>query len=310
MKKTRRILSVLLCLLMAMSFSSAFAKEDYTFAIISPVVHQFYDVISEGAIEYVEEKGLSVKIVAEASTAGDISEQIRIMEDQITKGVDGIAIGSADAASLTPYINMAMNQGIPVITFDTDAPNSSRLCYVGPNNTEAGLEMANQLVTALGGKGGVLISTGVVSQQNLLDRIDAIEEYLKDYPDIKILQMEASGGEQSKTLANIEMMVEAHPDFDAILQIDAAAYNEVTVWKSKGWTSEDKIIIGFDNLAPVIQGIKDGIVLCSVTQGQKAWGPAIVDLLIDANNGKELPEFYKTDLVVVNAENVMELYPD
>ncbi len=309
MKKT---LSLILCLtLCLLACSGAFAQEKpYTFAIISPVVHQFYDVISEGANDYVKEKGLNVKIVAEASTAGDISEQIRIMEDQITKQVDGIAIGSADAASLTPYINMAMEAGIPVITYDTDAPNSSRLCYVGPDNTEAGTEMAKQLVAALDGKGGVLVSTGVVSQQNLLDRIDAINKYLVDYPDVKILQLESSGGEQSKCLANIEMMVEAHPDFDAILQIDAAAYNEVTVWKSKGWTSKDHIIIGFDNLAPVIQGVKDGIVLCAVTQGQKAWGAAIVDLLIDACNGKELPEFFKTDLVVVNADNVYELYPD
>ena len=56
------------------------------------------------------------------------------MEDLITQKVDGIAIGPCDSEALTPYIDQAVEAGIPVLCFDTDAPNSKRVGYVGTDN--------------------------------------------------------------------------------------------------------------------------------------------------------------------------------
>ena len=103
-------------------------------------------------------------------------------------------------------------------------------------------------------------------------------------------------------------MITAVPDFDALIIIDAAGENGVTAFKSHGWTTEDKILITFDDLEPVINGVKDGQIYATITQGQYNWGVNIAEKLYDLNQGKEIPENTDTGYVIVNADNVNDNY--
>lgn len=253
--------------------------------------------------------GVDAEVICEGAMNGDVSQQIQIMEDLITKKVDGIAIGACDSDALTPYIDKAVDAGIPVVSFDTDAPDSKRAGYIGTDNYNAGQAMGEVLGEALGGKGKVICETGVVSQAGLIQRIEGVENVLEEkYPDIEIVQTTASGGDVSKGLSDIENMITAVPDFDALIIIDAAGENGVTAFKSHGWTTEDKILITFDDLEPVINGVKDGQIYATITQGQYNWGVNIAEKLYDLNQGKEIPENTDTGYVIVNADNVNENY--
>src|SRR5687767_3653223 len=67
--------------------------------------------------------------------AQGVADQKRIIEDLLTRGVDGIAISPIDAENQTPLINDAARR-TRVITQDSDAPKSNRLCFIGPDNYE------------------------------------------------------------------------------------------------------------------------------------------------------------------------------
>ena len=58
------------------------------------------------------------------------------IESTIASNPDGLAIAALDQAAATNVINEAINRGITTITFDTDAPESNRLMFVGQYYTE------------------------------------------------------------------------------------------------------------------------------------------------------------------------------
>ena len=68
----------------------------------------------------------------------------------------GILVSVADANLLGPDIDNALAAGIPVITMDSDAPNSHRLYFVGTNNLQAGRLGGQRLAHKLNGKGNVV----------------------------------------------------------------------------------------------------------------------------------------------------------
>ena len=284
---------------------------EYTYAIIYPNIFPFFDAIGEGADAQVEAMGIKAKVIKEGAQNGDVSQQIQIMEDLITQKVDGIAIGPSDSDALTPYIDKAVDAGIPVLCFDTDAPDSKRIGFVGTDNYEAGRAIGEELGKALNGKGTVICETGVVSQAGLILRQQGVQDVLDEkYPDIEIVQTSASGGDTTKGLADIENMITSYPDFDALIQLDASGETGINAFKSRGWTKDDKVLIVFDDLEPIINGIRDGQVTCSITQGQKNWGSKAIEELYALNQGEEVPENTDTGFIVVDPENVDEYYPE
>ena len=295
----------------AASSAAAQSGKKLTFASVIPNIHPFFDPITVGAKDQLKKMGVDADVVCEGAMNGNVSQQIQIMEDLITKKVSGIAIGACDSDALTPYINKAVDAGIPVVSFDTDAPKSKRIAYIGTNNYQAGVAMGKELGKALNGKGTVICETGVVSQAGLIQRTKGVQSVLNSqYPNIKIVQTQASGGDVSKGLSDIENMITSFPKFDALIVIDAAGENGVSAFKSHGWTTKDKVLITFDDLDPVIAGVKNGQVYATITQGQYNWGVNIAEKLYDLTQGKTIPKNTDTGYIVINKSNVNTKYPN
>lgn len=91
------------------------ADDGLTFAIVYPNIFPFFDAIGNGAEDKIEEMGQNITLIKEGAQNGDVSNQIQIMEDLINQKVDGIAIGPCDSEALTPYIDKAVDAGIPVL---------------------------------------------------------------------------------------------------------------------------------------------------------------------------------------------------
>ena len=107
-----------------------------------------------------------------------LADQKRILEDLLVKGVDGIAVSPIDAVNQTPFLDRLAGS-THLITHDSDAPTSQRLCFIGVDNYEAG-RMCGELVTeALPDGGKVAIFVGRLEQDNArLRRQGVIDEIL------------------------------------------------------------------------------------------------------------------------------------
>src|SRR6185312_13490240 len=117
----------------------------------------------------------------------DELKQKEILESFISQHVDGIAISVLNAEFLTTTINKAIDAGIPVVTWDSDAPNSKRIAFYGVDDYESGKIMGEQAGKLLNGKGTVAFITSF-GATNLQRRLDGAKDALAKFPDIKIIE--------------------------------------------------------------------------------------------------------------------------
>ena len=282
----------------------ALFAQQRTFAIVYPIIHPFFEPVTAMAMEYGKQKG--VAIVARAPESTEVQEQIRIVEELIEGKVDGIALCATEGASLSALVDKAMARGIPVITFESDIPNSKRICFLGTDNYKAGIHLAEVLARELGGTGTAILCTGLPTQMSLIERIRGIRDTLRTkYPAVTIADLRTGKGDPALTLRVIEEQIKSNPGFDSFTSIDATGGPAaVAIWKAKGWKNDRHKIITFDDMPENLAGIRAGIVNAVITQRQWTWGPLIVDRLLDIINGIPVPDYYDTGTVEVTLRNV------
>jgi len=170
MRKAKFVVLVcLMCLLVVgVVFASASAQEKkkLVFAWIPKALNNpVFELGRDGAFAKAKELSATtdyeVEVLYVGSVASDATEQVRVVEDVITKGVDGIGISCNDPDALVDVINKAVDAGIPVMTWDADAPKSKRFTYLGVSNYEGGKAAAELLIRYMGTKGKVALLTGV-----------------------------------------------------------------------------------------------------------------------------------------------------
>ena len=83
-----------------------------------------------------------IKVEWHDPNAWDPDAEAKVLRSLISKDVVGIAVSAVDEKILTPAINDVVQAGIPVITFDADAPDSDSLTFAGTNNYQAGEALA------------------------------------------------------------------------------------------------------------------------------------------------------------------------
>ena len=129
----------------AMMATPAFAQT-YKFAVVPKAMNNpFFDVARDGCMKRAKELG-NVECIYKGPIEHEPATQAQIIQDFITQKVDGLAISVADVAAMTKSIEAATAAGIPVITFDADAPGSKRIAYIGTNNKDFGVALGKQLL--------------------------------------------------------------------------------------------------------------------------------------------------------------------
>ena len=129
----------------------------------------------------------NIEVIWRAPESADQLRQREILESFISQRVDGIAISCTNGDFLAPVIDKAIAAGIPVITWDADAPKSQRMAYYGVDDFKAGQRLATEAVTALGGKGKVALMTSL-GAYNLQRRLDGVNDVLSQTPGITIVE--------------------------------------------------------------------------------------------------------------------------
>lgn len=247
-----------------------------------------------------------VEVQRFAPVKSDAVEQAQIIESLIEKKVDGIAISVNDADALKETIDKAIDAGIPVVTFDSDAPKSKRMSYYGTNNPGSGNMMGEYLVKYMGKKGKVAILMGTPGAPNLEERKNGLLEYLKDYPDIKVVATEFCYDDVNKGITVMEAIMQAHPDLNG--WVLAGSWPIFT--PAPGPFASKKpgqiTVVAFDALPEELEYVRQGYV--QVLLGQKLWGWGYESIrsLLAIKEGNPPQQIIDSGLDLVTKENVEE----
>jgi ribose transport system substrate-binding protein len=218
--------------------------------------HPFWNDIKKGAQDAADQLG--VKFEFTGPVEFDAAAQASQVEQLIATKPACIILGSYDP-SMTQAINKASDAGIPVITFDSDAPDSKRLTYVGPDHYQIGWEYGKYMAKLLNNKGKVGLLT-VLSQTNLMRRVQGVKDYFaQNAPDMQVVAMEDNGGDDQQTADKTKAIIQANPDINGIIVVNATGSGVATALKELNKAGQIKVITS-DVSDPILKGITDGAI--------------------------------------------------
>lgn len=215
---------------------------------------------------------------------GTAAQQKTLVEDEVTKGVIGIAISPVDPANQTEWINDLVSRGITVVTQDSDAPTSKRICYIGTDNHAAGVNAGNEIKKALPNGGKIVLFVGKSDAQNAKDRIGGITDALKG-SNITILDTKTDDADHARAKANAADVLTANPDLAA--EVGIWSYNGPAILSAvKDANKVGKVkIVCFDEEDDTLAGIKSGAISATIVQQPYQFGFDGVKLLSDIVHG-------------------------
>jgi ribose transport system substrate-binding protein len=266
-------------------------------------------------------KLLNVSVEYHGATQYDVHEVITVLEQIIAKKPAGIALTAINPDALDVTIQKAIDAGIPVVLFDSGAPKSKALSFLGTNNYNAGVTAAHKMAELIGGKGKVAIIT-LPNQLNHQERFAGFKETLaKEYKDIQVVALEDGKGDQIQSQMATYRLMEDYPDLAGIFVTEANGGVGVgNAIKESNKLSQVKII-SFDTDKGTLDMVKDGVISATLAQGtwnMGYWSLQYLfhihhNLIRPASNWKEgsvplLPPNVDTGIAVVTKDNVDNYY--
>src|SRR3954471_19627028 len=232
----------------------------------------------------------------------------------------GILISAADPELVKADIDSAIQQGIPVITIDSDVPTSKRLFFVGSDNYRTGRLGGDLLVKLLGGKGNVVMFT-YPRQNNLIERQHGYEGAFEGSPNIHVNQAVDVQGDPAIAYKTAKQLLGAKAKVDAFVCLEAVACPQVGDVVNEAKMTGKVTVLAMDTDRSTLQWIQQGVI--SATIAQKPYnmpylGVKLLDDLphhrpasLTANWAQDsfsrLPSSVDTGTLIVDQQNVSRL---
>jgi ribose transport system substrate-binding protein len=256
-----------------------------------------------GAERKAKELG-DVEVLWNAPTSADQLKQKEILESYITQRVDGIAISALNGDFLTETINRAVDAGIPVVTWDSDAPKSKRVAFYGVDDFKSGQIMGEQAIKLLNGKGTIAIITSV-GATNLQRRLDGVKDALAKAPGVQIVETFDIKEDSVRCAEIIASGTRRYPDLGAWLSV--GGWPVFTRNATAAVDPAKTKFISFDTIQPALDLLREGKVTVLLGQKYFGWGSEPVQILYDIKHGKNPPTpIVDSGVDVVTKENVDE----
>lgn len=265
------------------------SRKQYSFAIIPKQLdNPVFNYAKLGALGAANKLG-NVTIYWDAPQTNDETKQAQIFETYVRQKVDGIAVSCVNAEIMRRVIDKAVEQGIPVVTWDSDSPNSKRQAFYGMNDYEAGKALGEELALLLNGKGKVAILSGVQGAQNLTSRIQGVMDVLNTYPNIRVTTTVYCNDDATRAESLINSVMRQHPDL--------AGWAMVGGWALFTKTGLSGIKPGVTKVVAVdpLEGypwmwIEKGYVQVCIGQKVFDWGAKSVEMLYHLAQGRGIPQ--------------------
>jgi ribose transport system substrate-binding protein len=263
--------------------------------------NQFWQTMKEAVEARAKEDGVTVDVIALPDN-GTIADQVSQLEDAVTKGYQGIILGTIDAAGVVQGIAAANQANIPVLSVDTAPAGGTIISLVQTDNIVAAGLGGDFIAKAIDNSGKVLNLQGDMANQTAQARNDGLHKVLDTYPDIQVIDQSAHW-RQDEGLSITENILTSDPDIKAIFAAnDPPALGAIQALKAAG--RSDVVVVGFDGTKDGLQAIKDGTIAADVLQFPGVMGTVGVDLMVRHLNGEEIPTKVDSGSGLATKDNV------
>jgi ribose transport system substrate-binding protein len=247
--------------------------------------------------------GVPIEIVWLTPPEEDGQIQAQRMAQAVNEGANAVLVSCSDAGKLTGAINDAVARGVPVMTFDSDAPASKRFAYYGVDDRRLGEQVMAELSTQLGGKGKIAILAGNQNAPNLRRRVDGIKAEAAKSKGIQIVGTFYHNETPQDAAAEVIRVNNAYPGIRGWAMAGGWALYTKTLLTD---LDPQKVkIVAVDGLPPELPYVEKGLAPVLLAQACYLWGNVGVTKIIDKIYfKKDVPEIIPMDPVRVTIDNL------
>jgi erythritol transport system substrate-binding protein len=293
--------------------SSANAASKGTIAIlVNALDNPYYAAEAKGAETEAKKLGYDTIVLSHGE---DVNKQNELVNLVIGKGVKGIILDNADSNSSVATVKAAVDKKVPVVLINREIPKDGiAIAQLSHNNLQAGTEVAQRFVEAIGEKGEYVELTCNLADKNCVTRSQAFHQVLDQYPDLKMVARQDAKGALLPGKQAMDSILQEHPNIKgvicgngpvalgAIASLDSAGKKNVVVMGIDGSNDERDSVLAGKLKATVMlqaQGIAiHGVDLLNtyITTGKTGEPERQLTrgILITKDNASHVKDFYYT----------------
>ncbi|HVA58445.1 MAG TPA: substrate-binding domain-containing protein [Gemmatimonadaceae bacterium] len=255
------------------------------------------------AAEQSKKLGINISIDWLTPPTEDAQVQAQRVSQAVDAGDNAILMSTSDANKVTDAINSAVDRGVPVMMFDSDAPNSKRFSFYGGDDNAIGRQVMDELAKQMNGKGNIAILAGNQNAPNLQQRVQGVKDAAAKYPGIKILSTFYHAETPQDAAAEVIRAMNAYPNIQGWAMIGGWA-----LWTKALLTTLDpsKIkVVSVDALPQQLAYITKGIAPVLLAQPTYDWGYVSVNTIVDhVLLHQDVPAHVQMNLIRVTKDNL------
>ncbi|MEO8620854.1 MAG: substrate-binding domain-containing protein [bacterium] len=260
---------------------------------------------AEAAAKELSEKNhVPVEVVWLTPPQEDGEVQAQRVRQAVNDGASAILLSASDAGKVTGAINDAVDRGVPVMMFDSDAPKSKRFAFYGVDDHKTGATTMAELATLMNGKGRVAILAGNQNAPNLQMRVQGVKDEAKKYPGITIVGAFNHIETPQDAAAEVIRANNAYPDITGWAMIGGWPLFTQTLLTDLNPAKQK--VVSVDALPDELAYIDKGIAPVLLAQPVYLWGDVGVRTLFAKVHDKKDPAspIIPMELVRVSKDNL------
>ena len=250
----------------------------------------FYLDVFEGVSSKAEElAGYNCTVIVK-QIASSVEAQLSAIEELVAEEINGIALAPYNDSRIRDKINLLSEQGIPVVTLNTDIENTRRIAYVGSHYTKSGSTAAGLLRLMTHGEVHVGIITGSSNILCHTERIAGFTESLKPFSDtIHIAEIVEVHDDEFESYEKTTVLLKRHPEINALYFVAGGVYGGCRSVKALGLQNQMRIV-AYDMVPTTKELLRQGIISAVICQQPKLQGSKPLALLFTYLTTGELPD--------------------
>jgi len=286
-------------------------KKKLTIAVIPKgTVAEFWKTVHAGAEKAGQELG--VEIIWKGPLKEDDREnQIRVVEDFTSRGVNGIVLAPLDDTALRVPVSNAVRSGIPVVIFDSGLKSDDFISFVATDNYKGGRIAGEHLARLLNGKGKVVLLRYEVGSASTSEREQGFLDAVAENPGLLVVSSNQYGGVTTETayqagenlFARLKN-ADGSPAIDGIFcPNESTTFGMLRAFQDGGHSGKVRFI-GFDSSSNLVKGLETGAIDALVLQNPMNIGYAGVRAMVDHLQGRPVEKRIDTGVTLVTRENM------
>jgi ribose transport system substrate-binding protein len=250
---------------------------------------------------------LGVKVIWQGpQKESDREQQINIVQNFISRGVNAIVLAPLDENALVRPVQAALKRKIPVVIIDSGLKGEGFSSFIATNNTAGGELAAQRLAQLLGGKGNVILMRFNEGSNSTHNREEGFLAWLQgNAPGITVLSSDQYAGVTMElALKTGQNLLNKYPQVDGIFcPNESTTFGMLRALKTVGKAGTVKLV-GFDYTDPIAEALRSGEISGVIVQDPFGIGYMGVKAAFDVLHGKTVAPRIETNIVFVTAANM------